>query len=215
MDITNKARPGAGKGTIMLNEAAIQKFGWTPEEAIGKELTYGGNTTGKIVGIVKDFNFKSVHTAIEPVVLVLASNYIFQLSIRINPGEIKKTLDFIQQKWENTFPGEQFEFSFLDNRLNQLYESERKVQNIFMMFSFLSIFVACLGLFGLAAFTAEDRTKEIGVRKVLGASTSNIFTLLLKEFVKWVIISTIIASPIAYFSMKTWLQRRRHFLILL
>ncbi len=193
-------------GTIMLNEAAVKKIGWTPEEAIGKELLHRSNNKSNIVGVVKNFNFKSVHTKIEPLVILLAHEYISYFSVRVIPGDIDFTLNFLKEKWQNIFPGEQFEHSFLDDRLSLLYEREKKMQNIFLLFSFLSLFVACLGLFGLAVFSTEERTKEIGIRKVLGASIPDIFSLLLKEFVKWVIISTVIACPIAWFAMNKWLQ---------
>jgi len=192
-------------GAIILNESAVEKFGWTPETAIGKEVSYYRGVK-KITGVMKNFNFKSVHTEIEPLVLILNPDYITHVSVRIKPGNVETILSSIEHEWQKMFPLEQFEFSFLDNRLNQLYESEKKMQNIFLMFSFLSLFVACLGLFGLAAYTAEERTKEIGIRKVLGASTPNILSLLLKEFIKWVVISTVIAWPIAYFIMTKWLQ---------
>jgi len=193
-------------GTLMLNEAAVQRFGWTPQEAIGKDLSYFRGAIGKIVGVVKDFNFRSLHTKVEPMALILAPNDMSAISVRIQPGNIKQTIDFIQQKWENTLPGELFEFSFLDNRMNQLYDNEMKMQNLFIIFSCFSIFVACLGLFGLSVFIAAERTKEIGIRKVLGASISKIILLLSREFIIWIIISNIVAWPLAWFIMNKWLQ---------
>jgi len=193
-------------GTIMLNEAAIQRFGWTPQEAIGKDLFYFRGSIGKIVGVVKDFNYRSLHTTVEPMALILDPNDIRAISVRIQPGNIKRTIAFIRQKWEAAFPDELFEFTFLDNRMNQLYENEMKMQNIFIIFSCFSIFVACLGLFGLSVFIAAERTKEIGIRKVLGASLGKIILLLSKEFITWIIIANIVAWPLAYFIMNKWLQ---------
>ncbi len=193
-------------GTLMLNEAAVKRFGWTPQEAIGKKLSFFGDSNGKIVGVVKDFNFRSLHTKIEPMALILEPDYISAISVRIGPGNIKRTVDFIQQKWENIFHGELFEFSFLDNRMNQLYQNEKKMQSIFIIFSCFSIFVACLGLFGLSVFIAADRTKEIGIRKVLGASMNKIILLLSKEFLVWIFIANIVAWPLAWFVMDKWLQ---------
>ena len=190
----------------MLNEAAVQRFGWTPEEAIGKDLLYFRGSIGKIVGVVKDFNYRSLHTKVEPMALILDPDDIRAISVRIQPGNIKQTIAFIQQKWEAAFPGELFEFSFLDNRMNQLYQNEMKMQNLFIIFSCFSIFVACLGLFGLSVFIAAERTKEIGIRKVLGASISKIILLLSKEFLIWIIIANIAAWPIAYYAMNKWLQ---------
>ena len=193
-------------GAMMLNEAAVARIGWTPMEAVGKELVWGRGATGKIVGVIKNFNFRSVRTEIEPLVLTLSPDYITSISVRILPDDLEKTLDFIKQKWTDTFPGELFEQTFLDDRINQLYESEMKMQKIFIVFSILSIFIACMGLFGLAAFTAESRTKEIGIRKVLGASTVSAIMLLSKEFIKWIILANIVAWPLAWFIMNRWLQ---------
>jgi len=193
-------------GTIMLNEAAVQRFGWTPQQAIGKDLFYFRGSIGKIVGVTKDFNYRSLHTKVEPMALILDPNDIRAISVRIQPGNIKPTIEFIRQKWEAAFPGELFEFSFLDNRMNLLYENEMKMQNIFIIFSCFSIFVACLGLFGLSVFIAAERTKEIGIRKVLGASLGKIILLLSKEFITWIIIANIVAWPLAWFIMNKWLQ---------
>lgn len=193
-------------GTLILNEASANRIGWSSEEAIGKELVYARNARAKVVGVVKDFNYKSAREEIEPLVLVLNPDYFFSISVRIAPGDVRKTLDFIEQKWSTSFPSELFEYSFLDQRINQLYESEQRMQSIFIVFSCFSIFVACLGLFGLAAFTAEVRTKEIGIRKVLGASTKNVILLLSNEFTKWVLLANIIAWPLAWFFMNKWMQ---------
>lgn len=195
------------EGTIMLNESAAQRIGWTPEEAIGKKLEGGySDSPTQVVCVVKNFNFKSLRREVEPMALFLYPHYIREISVRIMPGDIGKTLNFIQTKWEDAFPGEQFEYSFLDNRINQLYASEKKMQNIFIIFSSLSILVACLGLLGLVSFTAELKIKEIGIRKVLGASTVSVVLLLSKEFIKWIILANIVAWPLAWFMMNKWLQ---------
>jgi putative ABC transport system permease protein len=194
-------------GTIMLNESAAQRIGWTPEEAVGKKLK-GGYSDGlaQVVGVVKNFNFKSLRREVEPMALFLYPNDIREISVRIMPGDIGKTLDFIQKKWEHAFPGEQYEYNFLDNRISQLYASEKKMQNIFIIFSSLSILVACLGLLGLVSFTAELKIKEIGIRKVLGASTAGVVLLLSKEFVKWIMLANVVSWPLAWFMMNKWLQ---------
>lgn len=195
------------EGTIILNESAAQRIGWTPEEAVGKKLEGGySDSIAQVVGVVKNFNFKSLRREVEPMALFLYPNYIREISVRIMPGDIGKTLNFIQKKWEGAFPGEQFEYSFLDNRINQLYASEKKMQNIFIIFSSLSILVACLGLFGLVSFTAELKIKEIGIRKVLGASTGSVVLLLSIEFIKWIILANIVAWPLAWFIVNKWLQ---------
>ena len=197
-------------GAIMLNQAAAREIGHTPEEAVGKKLLRFTDVDKfkelTIVGVVENFHFKSLHRVIEPCLLELDPDDFDIISARIMPGNISRTINFIQQKWEEVFPEEQFEYRFLDNRIQLLYKSEERMRRIFLIFAVLSIFVACLGLFGLAAFTAEERTKEIGVRKVLGASAVNILWLLGKEFSRWVIVANVIAWPIAYFVMKKWLQ---------
>lgn len=197
------------QGTLILNEAAVQKIGLTPAEAVGKELySTVFETTGQIVGVVKNFNFKSLRREIEPMTIMLFpdTNRIANISVRIAPGNVKEAIGLIEQKWAEFFPGDQFEFNFLDSRLDQLYQNEEKMKNIFIVFSVLSIFVACLGLFGLAAYTAAERTKEIGVRKVLGASSTSVILLLTKDFTKWVILANIAALPLGWFILSKWLQ---------
>ncbi len=193
--------------TIILNEAAAKRIGWNPEEAVGKLLERGSQDPPfQVLGVVKDFNFKSLRTEVEPIVMRILSNTVSSIAVRILPGNMEKNLGFIRQKWESTFPGEQFEYSFLDNRIEELYAKEKRMQNIFIVCSSLSILVACLGLFGLAAFTAEVKTKEIGVRKVLGASSFRVVVLLSKEFVSWVLMANLLAWPIAYYLMHNWLK---------
>jgi putative ABC transport system permease protein len=169
-------------GAILINQAAAREIGYTPEEAVGKKLfrflEMDKFKELTIVGVVEDFHFKSLHKIIEPCLLVLDPDNFDTISIRIIPGEVRGTLGFIQQNWGEIFPGEQFEYSFLDNRIDLLYKSEGRMRSIFLIFAVLSIFVACLGLFGLATFTAEERTKEIGVRKVMGASASSILCVI-------------------------------------
>lgn len=197
-------------GTIMLNRAAAKEIGYTPEEAVGKRLlrflSLDEFQEFTIVGVVEDFHFKSLHRIIEPCLFVLDPDDFDLISVRVLPGDVRGTIGFIQKKWGEIFPGEQFEYSFLDNRIDLLYKSEGRMRSIFLIFSILSVFVASLGLFGLATFTAEERTKEIGVRKVLGASAINILLLLSKEFSKWVLVANLFAWPLAYFMMRKWLQ---------
>ncbi len=194
-------------GTIILNETAVGKLGYKPNEAIGKLLDRGdANNSLKIIGVVKDFNFQSLQYNIEPAAFMLSTEYITAISVRIAPGDIVKSLKLIEDAWESTFAGELFEHSFLDERLQMLYISERQTQTIIIIFSAMSVLVACLGLFGLAAFTAEERTKEIGIRKTLGATIANIFSHLTKDYLKWVLISAVIAWPVSYYLMTSWLQ---------
>jgi putative ABC transport system permease protein len=195
------------EGTAVLNHAAVKRIGWTPGEAVGKRLRRAVDPPLiQVIGVVEDFNFKSLRTEVEPIIIQLTSNRISFISIRIGPGDTEKSLEFIQNKWESTFPGEQFDYNFLDERIQNLYEKEKKIHNLFIVFSLLSILVACLGLFGLATFTAEVKTKEIGIRKTLGASTSSVTYLLSKEFIKWILIANLVAWPLGWFLMNKWLQ---------
>ncbi len=198
------------ENTYVINEAAAREIGYDPEEAVGKQLyRYQGTDEfeeGTIVGVVEDFHFKSLHRVIEPFLLMLEPENTYYISVRIATGDLGETIDFIRNTWMEIYPGNQFEYSFLDERILRLYESEGRMQSIFLVFSALSIFVACLGLFGLAAYTAQERTKEIGIRKALGASSGNIFILLSREFTKWVLLANIVAWPLGYFAMNKWLR---------
>ena len=155
--------------------------------------------------MVKNFHFQSLRNQIDPLVFELNRSWGY-LSLKISGENIPETIDFLAEKWNEFAPGQPFEYSFLDERFNDMYENEQKLGQIFGVFAFLAIFIACLGLYGLAAFTAEQRTKEIGVRKVLGASIMSIITLLSKEFIKLVGIAFVIAAPVAYYFMNEWLQ---------
>lgn len=195
---------------ILLNEAAVERLGW--EDPVGMKLsTYGGSQenpiveTYTVIGIVKNFHFQSLRNRIEPLLFELGRSRGY-LSLKIDGQNIPSTVDYLQEKWVEFAPGQPFQYSFLDQRFNDMYQSEQKLGNIFGVFAFLAIFIACLGLYGLAAFTAEQRTKEIGVRKVLGASIMSIITLLSKEFLKLVGIAFLIAAPLSYYFMDSWLQ---------
>ncbi|MEQ8629195.1 ABC transporter permease [Ekhidna sp.] len=197
---------------VVLNEAAMHKLGWTEEEAIGKTIsTFDGfqdsvyTASYKVIGVVKDFHFTSLRDQIEPLIFELGRSRGF-VSFKITSENIPATINFLEDKWNEFAPSQPFAYSFLDERFNEMYENEQKLGKIFGVFAFLAIFIACLGLYGLAAFTAEQRTKEIGVRKVLGASIMSIITLLSKEFLKLVGIAFIIAAPVSYYFMNEWLQ---------
>ena len=195
---------------ILLNEAAVDRLGW--DEAIGKKLsTYGGSQenptveTFTVVGVVKNFHFQSLRNSIEPLLFELGRSRGF-LSLKIETEDIPATVSYLEEKWTEFAPGQPFEYSFLDQHFNDMYDSEQKLGNIFGVFAFLAIFIACLGLYGLAAFTAEQRKKEIGVRKVLGATIMSIIMLLSREFLKLVGIAFVIASLISYYFMNKWLE---------
>ncbi len=191
---------------FILNETAIRKIGWkTPEEAIDQGFGYGSRK-GQIVGVVKDFHFESLHQEISPIVMLLSSTSLTQISIRINSLNIPQTMAFLQDIWSEMRPEYPFSYYFIDENFDQLYRSEENLSRIFSYFAFLSIFIGCLGLFGLASYTAERRTKEIAVRKVLGASSGSLVLLLSKEFSKWVLLANVLAWPIGYIVMSRWLQ---------
>jgi putative ABC transport system permease protein len=197
---------GTDSNNYVINAAAVNVLGWkTPENAIGKDLAYGG-VRGKVIGVVNDFHFESLHQSIIPLLFRMPSkdNY-GRLSIKIAGNNIGSSINAIQQAWQKLQPETPFEYTFLDERFQKLYNSEQQQGSLFTIFSFIAIFIACLGLFGLSAFTISQRVKEIGVRKVLGASIPQIVTELSKDFLKLVLIASVIALPVAWYAMSKWL----------
>jgi putative ABC transport system permease protein len=192
----------------VINAATVKVLGWkTPENAVGKSLSYGG-VKGKVIGVVNDFHFESLHQNIIPLLMRMPSfqnNNYGRLSIKISGNNINSAMNTIREAWRKLQPETPFEYTFLDERFQKLYNSEQQQGNLFTIFSFIAIFIACLGLFGLSAFTITQRVKEIGVRKVLGASIPQIVTELSKDFLKLVLIASVIALPIAWYSMSKWL----------
>ncbi len=196
---------------VMINETAARRMGMTPENAVGKRLIEIGVTsdetiTRTIIGVVKDFHFESMHREIKPVVIFMQANRLWRVSVRIRPENMPATIAFLQEKWQAFEPGYPWRYFFLDEDFGRLFQNEERQAKIFGNFTILAIVIACLGLFGLASFIAEQRTKEIGVRKVLGASVQGIVMLLSRDFTKLVGIAFLIAAPVAYFAMQHWLQ---------
>jgi putative ABC transport system permease protein len=193
---------------IILNETAAKAFGWG-KDAIGKNLkrvyNNGAELSYQVIGIVKDFHFKSLHEPISPLVMTIGDNT-GDILVKINTTDIPGFLNQLKKHWSTFGLETPFSYSFLDERFQKTYEAEQNTGMLLGIFSGLTIFVACMGLFGLAMFTAQQRTKEMGIRKVLGASVSNIVSLLSKDFIKLVILAFIIASPIAWLIMNKWLQ---------
>jgi putative ABC transport system permease protein len=191
------------KDKYLINESFARELGW--EDPIGKQISRNGKH--EVIGVVKDFNFSTLHEKIEPLIITEKLEIgINVISAKISKGDIKETLDRIETVW-GKFAGDiPFEFYFMDDIFDLIYQSELKFRQIFFYFSTLAIFIAILGLFGLAAYTIEQRTKEIGIRKVLGASFLSIIVMLAKEFFKSVIIATVIAVPIAYWFISDWLE---------
>jgi putative ABC transport system permease protein len=194
---------------VILNERAVNVLGW--EEPIGKTIWTTGVGELKVIGVIKDYHYESLHQEIRPLALLLAAgsfqneqNYI---SVRLSTEDVFGTVRKIGNTWRTFAPGEPYEYSFLDQDFDSLYANEKQIRSLFSVFSFLAIFISCLGLFGLASFVADLKTKEIGVRKVLGASVSNIVFQLTKGFTKGIVLANIIAWPLAFFAMSKWLQQ--------
>lgn len=188
----------------LINETAARSLGWTPEEAIGKHFMADGDEK-IIIGVLKDFHMHSMHMRIMPLVIVFDPNFMGYISAKVRPENLSGTLALFEQTIKQFTPYP-FEYQFLDDRFDQLYKRELRLGETFGFFTILALLIASLGLFGLAAYAAEQRTKEIGVRKVLGATVANIVTLLSKDFLKLVLIGFVIAIPIAWYAMTQWLQ---------
>lgn len=190
--------------SYILNETAVRKLGWTPEEAIGKTISKG--TPGIIKGVVKDFNYSSLHNTIGPLVIFLDPSFVNDMFVKVKGNDIPATLTFLQGVWKQWVPFRPFEYKFLNDEYNNLYIADQRTGKIFTLFAALAILLACMGLLALASYTTVQRTKEIGIRKVLGASVLNITSLISKDFLKLVIVAIIIAVPIAWIAMHKWLQ---------
>lgn len=194
---------------VIINETLARSFGYPHKRVIGLEIGWpednGRIDIYPIVGVVKDFNFLSLRQHIEPLAIFIGS-YAEFISFRFETTDIPSFISSIESSWQKMAPGQPLVYSFLDQRFDKLYESETRIGKITNTFAFLAIFIACIGLFGLASFAAERRTKEIGIRKVLGASVLSITTLLSKDFLKLVLVAIVIASPIAWYAMDKWLQ---------
>jgi putative ABC transport system permease protein len=188
---------------IIVNEAAVRAMNM--KYPIGKTMNLFGNSQ-TIIGVVKNFNFESLHSKIEPIALVLYPKQLRCLSIRLKSENIIETINYIKRVLTKSYPDYVFEYHFLDQKIDELYKAENQRAELFSTFSFISIFISCLGLFGLASFTAERKTKEIGIRKVLGATVPSIISMLSKDFIKWILATNLIAWPVAYYFMNKWLQ---------
>lgn len=202
----------ADSNSIILNETAIRDLGYTPATAVGKKVNWewhGEHHSLDIAGVVKNFNFESLHNPIKPLGFspnnFFANKYNYIIA-RLKTTDYSRTLAAIQKAWATVNPTAIFEYSFLDQDFQRNYEKEARTANIVVWCTGIAILIACLGLFGLAAFSAERRTKEIGIRKVLGASVTNVTFLLSGEFIRLALLAILIASPLAWFGMHRWLQ---------
>ena len=204
----SKDYPTDRTSAFVINEAAVKTMGLS--SPLNKEMGLWAKR-GRIVGVVKDFHFASFHTAIEPLVFTIPDSNQqdgrYQImSVRIKPGNPQGVISSIETIWHAEMPGVPLDYYFYNDSVNKQYSSEMRMRTIFQCFSFVSIMIACLGLFGLASISTEQRTKEVGIRKVLGASASNVVFTLSRKFMAWVVLSNIVAIPIAWYFMSKWLQ---------
>lgn len=192
--------------SMVLNEAAVKMFGYTsPQQAIGKRFKQWGRE-GKIVGVVKDFHYRSLQQDIKPLSMRIEPNGCNLISVNLSSQNVAATISAIENKWKKLIPNRPFSYYFLDEFYDRQYRSEIRFGNLFLNFAILAIFISCLGLLGLASYSTIQRTKEIGVRKVMGATVTGIVNLLSKDFLQLVLIAFVIASPIAWVGMYKWLQ---------
>ena len=193
----------------ILNEEAVRQFGWaSPEEAIGKKIYRDPNAkdwAANVIGVVKDFHMQSLQQEISPTIIILRPIYNY-LAIKLNPGDVSAGIAAVEKQVKSFSPEADFDYAFLDENFNQQYLTEQRLSKAFTQISLLAILIACMGLFGLAAFSTTQRIKEIGVRKTLGASLMNIVLLLSKDFTKLVLIAVVIAIPISYFITERGLE---------
>lgn len=193
------------KYSFIVNETALKSLGWKPDEAIGKHIGVNGRM-GTIKAVVKDFNFASLHEKISPIVIFPEYNWFSKVLIKTDGKNTAKTIAAIQNKWHQFFPNTLMEYSFLDQEFDAMYKTDQRTGKILAAFTVVTIFISCLGLFGLAVFSTRQRIKEIGIRKVLGANVMTIVGLISSDFLKLVLIAFVISSPLAYYAMSEWLQ---------
>lgn len=205
---------GDRDSAYLVNEKVVKAFGLeSPEEAIGQRIEVGNGRKGSIIGVVQDFHYAGLQHEIGPLLIAYGPdkgtnqfNPTGLLTLTINPDQMARSLAQLKQKWLEFHPDIPYSYFFIDDLFDMKYRSEARTRKIFCIFACLGLFIACLGLFGLASFVVEQRTKEIGIRKVLGASIPNIVLLLNKEFAKWVVLANVVAWPLAYYFMQKWLQ---------
>ncbi|GAB2790275.1 ABC transporter permease [Rhabdobacter roseus] len=190
----------------LVNEAAVKQFGWrSAEAAVGKSLNVEGKA-GRVVGVLKDFHNQSLYTPIASLVLHIEPPQLTLVSIKLRPTQVEGTLQAVQSTWDRYFPEKSFEYQFLDRNLAQLYDREQRRGTLISYFAGLAILISCLGLYGLIALVTQQKTREIGIRKVLGASVGSVVILLAKNFVVLVLVAMVIAAPLAWWAMDQWLQ---------
>jgi putative ABC transport system permease protein len=198
--------PGDSIQQVILNEQAVRNIGWkNAEAAIGKPFQLDGQP-GTVVGVVENFHFNSLQHAIQPLAIASLDNYFSRITIKVNRGEVSQTVALIRSVWKKHFSGALFDYEFLDRLLTEQYRAEERFSTIVTYFSFLSLLIACLGLYGLITHTTAQRTKEIGIRKTLGATVNGIVVMLATDFLQLVVFASFIAIPLAWYLMSQWLQ---------
>ena len=195
---------GTDTSMIVLNETAVKLLGWTPREAIGKRFRYG-RRDGQIIGVTKDYHFESLHQRMSALAMVLDNRYNW-LSVSLTGRNVPAAVAAVEGVWKKHFPDRPYDYQFLNTRFDRLYAREQTQQRLFGVFAGVAILISCLGLFGLSMFMAEQRTKEIGIRKVLGATVPSLVALLSRDLLKLVLIALLVASPVAWYAMSQWLD---------
>ncbi len=193
---------------FVVNETLLKKLGIrNPQDALGKEINFwDGRKVANIVGVIRDFNSYSLREPMAPVVLSTWKAVYQTINISIQPGAEKTVLPFIEKNWNSAYPDYVYEYHFLDDTISNFYKQEEQLSQLYKIFAGIAIFLSCLGLYGLVSFMAVQRTKEVGIRKVLGATARSIIYLLSKEFTVLILIAFVISAPVAYYIMHTWLQ---------
>jgi len=192
---------------FVVNESAMKYIGWTELEALNKQMSirHGNQQPGSVMGVVGDFHFQALHHAITPLVLEFDPSAFQYLLVKVESENLSETIDFISSKWDEVAEGIPFDYFFLDQQYDNLYKSEKRSGTLFIIFSLVAIFISLLGLFGLSSFAVERRTREIGLRKILGAHVSDILLVISKDFLFLLLISFALALPLGYYFMQTWL----------
>ncbi|WP_276374600.1 ABC transporter permease [Chryseolinea sp. H1M3-3] len=193
---------------FLLNETAVKKLGIrSPQEAVGKKMQIGlSNSKGTVVGVVKDFHNNSFHEAIDPLCITTSNDWYFTCAIKITAANVSHTISVVEDVWKKTFPDQVYEYNFLDEQIAQFYELDNMMLKLIQAFASIAILICCLGLYGLVSFMVVRKTKEVGVRKVLGASVENIAWLFGKEFIRLLLLAFVIAAPFAWWIMNNWLD---------
>lgn len=189
---------------FLLNESAAERLGW--DNPVGKKISYGGQRSGPVIGVVEDFHFRSLHHEVEPVVLMLSGYKLPHIAIKLQTDALAQSVNEVKTAWQKFSKAAPFEYFFLDEAFQKLYAGEQRMARLFTVFAMLAILIAGLGLFGLASFLTVQRSKEIGIRKILGASVESVVGLLSKDFLKLIAIAVVVATPLAWWAMNQWLE---------